>query len=79
MTFFEFTKKFPNENECNFVRLKIDHTIENFWSIVKRGVYGIFHNVSMKYLQNYVDEFCFRLNYRDYDIAFEKIVELAVA
>lgn len=53
--------------------------IENFWSIVKRGVYGIFHNVSMKHLQNYVDEFCFRLNYRDYDIAFKKIVELAVA
>lgn len=49
------------ENECNFVRLKIDHTvtyslgdgihtngIESFWAILKRGVYGVFHNVSVK-------------------------------
>ena len=74
------------------VRLKIDHTIcyslgngihtngiESFWSIIKRGIYGVFHNVSVKHLQNYVNEFCFRLNYRDYDVAFEKIMELAVA
>lgn len=80
------------DNECNFIRLKIDHTvcyslgngihtngIESFWSIIKRGIYGVFHNVSVKHLQNYVNEFCFRLNYRDYDVAFEKIVELGVA
>lgn len=80
------------ENECNFIRLKIDHTvcyslgngihtngIESFWPIIKRGIYGVFHNVSVKHLQNYVNEFCFRLNYRDYDVAFEKIVELGVA
>ena len=79
------------ENECNFVRLKIDHTIayslgdihtngiESFWAILKRGVYGVFHNVSVKYMQKYVDEFCFRLNHRDNEEAFASLVKLAVA
>lgn len=47
-----------------------------FGSIIKRGIYGVLHNVSVKHLQNYVNEFCFRLNYRDYDVVFEKNVEL---
>lgn len=50
-----------------------------FGSIIKKGIYGVFHNMSVKHLQNYVNEFCFRLNYRDYDVAFEKIVELGFA
>lgn len=80
------------ENECNFVRLKIDHTvtyslgdgihtngIESFWAILKRGVYGVFHNVSVKYMQKYVTEFCYRLNHRDNNEAFTSLVELAIA
>ena len=79
------------ENECNFVRLKIDHTvtyslgdgihtngIESFWAILKRGVYGVFHNVSVKYMQKYVTEFCYRLNHRDNSEAFTSLVELAI-
>lgn len=41
--------------------------------------YGVFHHVSVKYLKRYVDEFCFRLNHRDYDSAFLECVRLAVA
>ncbi|MEM9111383.1 MAG: IS1595 family transposase [Planctomycetota bacterium] len=40
------------------------NTIESFWSLLKRGVYGTFHNVSRKHLQRYVDEFEFRYNHR---------------
>ncbi len=79
------------KNKGNFVRLKIDHTvafslgdgihtneIESFWAVLKRRVYGIFHNVSVKYMQRYVDEFCFRLNHRGEEEAFRNLVELAV-
>lgn len=53
--------------------------IESCWAVLKRSVYGIFHHVSVKHLQQYVDEFCFRLNNRDCDAAFLKCVGLAVA
>jgi len=39
--------------------------IEGFWSLVKRGIGGVYHNVSAKYLQTYLDEYCFRYNRRD--------------
>lgn len=35
---------------------------------MKRGVYGVFHNVSVKYMQKYVNELCYRLNHRDKEI-----------
>lgn len=40
-------------------------TIEGFWSLVKRGIGGVYHSVSRKYLQTYLDEFSFRYNRRD--------------
>jgi len=39
--------------------------IEGFWSLVKRGIGGVYHNVSAKYLQTYLDEYAFRYNRRD--------------
>jgi transposase len=41
------------------------NTIEGFWSLVKRGLGGVYHSVSRKYLQTYLDEYSFRYNRRD--------------
>jgi transposase len=40
------------------------NTIEGFWSLVKRGIGGVYHSVSAKYLQSYLDEYAFRYNRR---------------
>jgi transposase-like protein len=38
------------------------NTIEGFWSLVKRGIGGVYHSVSAKHLQSYLDEYSFRYN-----------------
>lgn len=40
------------------------NTIEGFWGMVKNGIRGVYHSVSSKYLQNYLDEYAFRYNHR---------------
>jgi transposase len=40
-------------------------TIEGFWSLVKRGITGVYHGVSAEHLQGYLDEYTFRYNHRD--------------
>ena len=56
----------------DIIHFKIDHrfayadgeihtnTIESFWTIVKKSVYGIYHRISVKYLQAYINEMTFR-------------------
>ena len=38
--------------------------IENFWSLLKRGLIGTYHHVTPHYLSQYVGEFSFRYNAR---------------
>lgn len=40
------------------------NTIEGFWSLVKRGLDGVYHSVSRKHLQGYLNEYCWRYNQR---------------
>lgn len=80
-----------HKNSKNLIRVKVDHNvvyslgngihtngIESFWALLKRGIHGIFHHISVDYMQQYVNEFCFRLNYRKENEAFEKLVRLVV-
>ncbi|HTE09673.1 MAG TPA: IS1595 family transposase [Chitinophagaceae bacterium] len=66
------------KNDSEFTHVTVDHksgqyvnggfhtnSIENFWSLLKRGIIGIFHQVSPWHLQRYCDEFAARFNSRD--------------
>lgn len=52
-------------NQSQYVNGRVHtNTIEGFWSLLKRGIFGIYHFTSKKHLQMYVDEFVFRYNTR---------------
>jgi transposase len=41
------------------------NTIDGFWSLLKRGISGVYHAVSAKYLPSYLNEYSFRYNHRN--------------
>ena len=41
--------------------------IDSFWSMLKRGYQGVYHNLSAKHLHRYVNEYAGRHNFRDAD------------
>ncbi len=75
-----FTDEFPSYDtmaRIGYKHLRIEHhlkvyargnvhtnSIEGFWSLVKRGIGGVYHSVSPQYLQSYVNEYSFRYNHR---------------
>ena len=42
------------------------NTVENAFSLLKRGIYGTYHKVSIKHLGRYCNEFSYRFNRRKY-------------
>jgi hypothetical protein len=40
------------------------NTVESAFSLLKKGVYGTFHKVSIKHLGRYCNEFSYRFNRR---------------
>lgn len=40
------------------------NTIDGFWSLVKRGIQGVYYQVGLEYLQSYLNEYAFRYNRR---------------
>ncbi len=75
-----YTDEFPSYDHMTrigYKHLRISHhdkeyvrgnvhtnTIEGFWSLVKRGIDGVYHSVSPQYLQSYINEYSFRYNHR---------------
>jgi transposase len=52
------------------------NSVEGFWSLIKRGIGGVYHSVSLKYLQTYLNEYSFRYNRRDQgNLLFNSILE----
>ena len=48
--------------------------LDSFWSLLKRGVMGTYHNVSKAYLPLYLAEFSFRHNNRKNADIFTTVV-----
>ena len=52
------------------------NSVEGFWMLIKTGIRGVYHSVSTKYLQSYLDEYSFRYNRRfDGNQQFNAILE----
>ncbi len=51
------------------------NNIESFWALLKRGITGQFHKVSLTHLPKYIDEFCYRHNNRGVADLFRLTVE----
>jgi transposase-like protein len=61
----DFNHTVINHSEGTYV-IGDAHTngIESFWALFKRGYHGVYHQMSRKHMQRYVDEFIFRFNRR---------------
>ncbi|MFC2044389.1 IS1595 family transposase [Chloroflexota bacterium] len=84
-----FTDEFPSYDHMariGYKHRRIDHhskvyvrgnihtnSIEGFWSLVKRGISGVYHHVSPQYLQLYLNEYAFRYNHRKAELPMFKI------
>ena len=61
------SKDYPHEvvkhNEGEFMSNGFHtNSMEGFWSLFKRGIFGICHYASSKHLGRYTDEFTYRYN-----------------
>jgi hypothetical protein len=62
----DFAHESVRHSQHEYVRgLVHTQTIDGFWSLLKRGIIGTYHNVSRKYLPLYVAEFSWRYNNRN--------------
>jgi hypothetical protein len=71
------TKHFTVDHSREYVRLGTDihtNTIESAFSLLKRGIVGSFHKVSIKHLHRYLSEFEMRFNERKNPEKFELLV-----
>ena len=53
-------------------------TIDGYWGLLKRGIIGSFHQVSIKHLHRYLSEFQFRWNHREAQEIFMLVIAALV-
>jgi transposase-like protein len=64
-----------NKEKEEYVRGEFHtNTLEGFWTLLKRGIYGQYHKVSIRHLQSYLNEFTFKYNHRDNKSNFELLL-----
>ena len=62
----EFNHQCVNHSAGQYVNGQVHtNTIEGYFSLLKRGINGVFHHVSNKHLHRYLCEFDFRYNMRE--------------
>lgn len=78
LPFLGFPREFVSHRAKEYVRGNV-HTanIDSFWSLIKRGIMGSFHQVSKGYLPLYINEFCFRYNNRNNPAIFDAVIASA--
>jgi transposase-like protein len=54
------------------------NSIEGFWGLLKRGIMGQYHRVTLRHLHQYVTEFCYRYNGRNNPALFDITLARAV-
>lgn len=47
------------------------NSIESFLALLKRGIVGEYHKVSLRHLPRYINEFAYRYNHRDRSDMFD--------
>ena len=72
-----FQRRYVHRRIQHHARIYVDgdthtQTVEGFFSLVKNGIRGVYHSVSAKWLQGYVNEYVWRYNHRDDDEAMFK-------
>lgn len=76
-------KGFANHKTINHQVCYVDgdihtNTIEGFWALLKRGIIGQYHKVSVRYLNRYICEFCYRYNNRKNENLFGVTIQKAL-
>lgn len=54
------------------------NSMESFWALLKRGIVGQYHKVSVRHLPRYIDEFSYRFNHRNTPDVFNRTIARAV-
>jgi len=54
------------------------NTMEGFWALLKRGIPGQYHKVTLRYIDKYITEFCYRFNNRDNECVHDLTISKAL-